>query len=560
MAQVIHGVNNASKNFFLSNYSLTYQLIIINLFTAILGMIFLIIFNYFVISNHKKVDLKIIENISQISKIANYLTETAIVRVQLFNEQCENNTNQNFENNAECEQLILSEPLLDPSITQKYLIQNYLDKDFTILIYDNLKRLFLDTSKIYESKEVIEIDLVNKSKNYDFFNEYKNFYLKRYQDIEDFFVKKNYKDSLKKFYGDTSIVVETSERKSLTSTLHISKDNNLIQKLSIPIIKNESLFGVVLITDILNHKNTQKGINSFNLINLYFIIIIIMFLSSLFFSRSIVRPIKLLSKITQMERDKSKRDILYQYPIRGDEIGILGDDIKNMSDDLKKRVSEIESFAADVSHELKNPLSGLKSSSELLMSGKIDQEKQNLLLSNIDNDIKRMNILISDISNYTLTQAEISREILEETNIVFIIQEFLMSLIEKNDLIDFNCIEKEILININKNKFIQVLHNLFDNAFSYSVDKNRILISLKILNGSCYIYIADQGPGISLDFKEKIFERFYTDRISENRHTGLGLSISRNIIESFDGEIKLITNPFKTHQGACFEIKLPLIR
>ena len=69
-----------------------------------------------------------------------------------------------------------------------------------------------------------------------------------------------------------------------------------------------------------------------------------MFLSSLFFSRSIVRPIKLLSKITQMERDKSKRDILYQYPIRGDEIGILGDDIKNMSDDLKKRVSEIESF------------------------------------------------------------------------------------------------------------------------------------------------------------------------------------------------------------------------
>ena len=130
-----------------------------------------------------------------------------------------------------------------------------------------------------------------------------------------------------------------------------------------------------------------------------------------------------------MERDKSKRDILYQYPIRGDEIGILGDDIKNMSDDLKKRVSEIESFAADVSHELKNPLSGLKSSSELLMSGKIDQEKQNLLLSNIDNDIKRMNILISDISNYTLTQAEISREILEETNIVFIIQEFLMSLI-----------------------------------------------------------------------------------------------------------------------------------
>ena len=165
----------------------------------------------------------------------------------------------------------------------------------------------------------------------------KNFYLKRYQDIEYFFVKKNYKDSLKKFYGDTSIVVETSERKSLTSTLHISKDNNLIQKLSIPIIKNESLFGVVLITDILNHKNTQKGINSFNLINLYFIIIIIMFLSSLFFSRSIVRPIKLLSKITQMERDKSKRDILYQYPIRGDEIGILGDDIKNMSDDLKKK-------------------------------------------------------------------------------------------------------------------------------------------------------------------------------------------------------------------------------
>ena len=108
-------------------------------------------------------------------------------------------------------------------------------------------------------------------------------------------------------------------------------------------------------------------------------------------------------------------------------------------------------------------------------------------------------------------------------------------------------------------KFIQVLHNLFDNAFSYAEAQTKILIDITIRYQQCFINIVDQGPGISFEYKEKIFERFYTDRDKHrNEHTGLGLSISRSIIESFDGSINLNKSLYPGFEGACFEIKLPL--
>ena len=125
--------------------------------------------------------------------------------------------------------------------------------------------------------------------------------------------------------------------------------------------------------------------------------------------------------------------------------------------------------------------------------------------------------------------------------------------------ITIQSIEKEVFISVNKNKLIQVLHNLLDNAFSYAEVKSKILINITAKYHQCYIDIVDQGSGISLKYKEKIFERFYTDRAQfRNEHTGLGLSISRSIIESFDGSINLSKSSYPGFYGACFEIKLPL--
>ena len=178
----------------------------------------------------------------------------------------------------------------------------------------------------------------------------------------------------------------------------------------------------------MNGENNETGLISFNLINIFLIIILVMFSLSILFSQSIIAPIKTLSKIVRSERDKSNKNINeFVYPKRVDEIGILSDDIRSMSDDLKKRINEIETFAADVSHELKNPLASLKSSNELLVNDKISDEKKSLLLKNIQNDIERMNTLITDISSYTLTQVEIDEELFYSFDLVDFIIEFLKS-------------------------------------------------------------------------------------------------------------------------------------
>mgnify|MGYP000297719560 FL=1 len=559
-------MNSFFKKLSLSNYSLTSQILIINFLTAIIGLFFFIIINFFLISTDtdKRFKIKLKQNNKIINQIANYLEESAILRVRLFNETCEENISKDSDyeiknNIQECEDIILSEPQLEPTITQKYVIQNYLDENFIVKIYDESWIVYVDTEEMYLSSDVMELDIENFPENRNFFNVYKNLYLNLFQNIHDFFIKIKLQSFFIDFRGDIFVVQETIKKQLSSSNIYLDSENNITQIISKPIVKNSSVYGVVLIKSILNQDENHISIISFNLINLYFIIILIMFLASLFFSRSLISPIKLLSRITRSEREKSNKKNNLEYPRRKDEIGILGKDISSMSDDLKKRINEIESFASDVSHELKNPLSSLKSSSELLIQNKITEDSKNLLIKNMTKDIERMNILISDISNYTLTQVEIDEEIFEKFDVIVIVEDFIKSLPHNNIKIDFKSNNAPAYIVANKNKLAQVFYNIIHNSFSYSPSKSKILINTIIQDENIIFHIVDQGIGVPLDFKEKIFDRFYTDRLKDkDKHTGLGLSISRKIIESFKGSINLIENHYEIYQGACFEIKLPL--
>ena len=559
-------MNSFFKKLSLSNYSLTSQILIINFLTAIIGLFFFIIINFFLISTDtdKRFKIKLKQNNKIINQIANYLEESAILRVRLFNETCEENISKDSDyeiknNIQECEDIILSEPQLEPTITQKYVIQNYLDENFIVKIYDESWIVYVDTEEMYLSSDVMELDIENFPENRNFFNVYKNLYLNLFQNIHDFFIKIKLQSFFIDFRGDIFVVQETIKKQLSSSNIYLDSENNITQIISKPIVKNSSVYGVVLIKSILNQDENHISIISFNLINLYFIIILIMFLASLFFSRSLISPIKLLSRITRFEREKSNKKNNLEYPRRKDEIGILGKDISSMSDDLKKRINEIESFASDVSHELKNPLSSLKSSSELLIQNKITEDSKNLLIKNMTKDIERMNILISDISNYTLTQVEIDEEIFEKFDVIVIVEDFIKSLPHNNIKIDFKSNNAPAYIVANKNKLAQVFYNIIHNSFSYSPSKSKILINTIIQDENIIFHIVDQGIGVPLDFKEKIFDRFYTDRLKDkDKHTGLGLSISRKIIESFKGSINLIENHYEIYQGACFEIKLPL--
>jgi two-component system sensor histidine kinase ChvG len=233
-----------------------------------------------------------------------------------------------------------------------------------------------------------------------------------------------------------------------------------------------------------------------------------------------------------------------------------------MSLGLKSQIEQLEKFSADVSHELKNPLTSFQSAIDLIDSNNIDEDKKNLLINNIKNDLKRMNQLITDISNFTRLKAEIElekNEYIKLNNFFDEIPEIFTNNNKEVKLIFIKHSENfEILAN--KNKLIQVFINLIENSISLSPDSSKILIQLdKVDEKFISLRFYDQGKGVDLKDSEKIFERFYSDR-QENikNHTGLGLSIAREIIEHMHGSISLDKSDKSDYPGACFLITLPI--
>ncbi len=581
MAQAIRGVSNNTKKISLSNYSLTTQIIIINILTALLGCIFLLLINYLLISNNNNLDKQINNIASDLNRITIFLSNNAIKRVPQFNvENCDINSS-NAE--TECGEKFFSDPQLDPTLTQKYLLENYLYGIHKVKIYDDSWIRYADTEDIFISEDVVEIDNKQTLSNLDIFlsrkgsdedkitenkdslfNKYKENYLDLFNNLQKYFNNKFLsKIGVGKYKSEILLVQETIKKIANVSYLYKDENQDTILVSSAPIIKSGNTYGVAIVSGILKSENNESGLISFNLINLFIIIIFIMFFLSLLFSQSIVSPIKILSKILRSERDKSnKKNNKLTYPERNDEIGILSEDIRGMSEDLKNRISEIEGFAADVSHELKNPLASLKSSNELLVENKISNEKKYLLLRNMQKDIDRMNVLITDISRYTLTQVEIDEELFYNFDVVEFLNDFLEPYFTntKNIKINFEFEKKISMINANKDKLAQVLSNLIDNSLSYSPQNSEILIEQKTTDKDVIISFFDQGSGINASLKNKIFERFYTDReVNQDKHSGLGLSIAKKIIESFSGSLKLNNVKSEKYFGACFSIILPLI-
>ena len=581
MAQAIPGVNNNIKKISLSNYSLTTQIIIINILTASLGCIFLLLINYLLISNNNNLDKQIDNIANDLNRITIFLSNNAIKRVSQFNvENCDFNSNST---ESECGEKFFSDPQLDPTLTQKYLLENYLHGVHKVKIYDNSWIRYADTEDIYISEDVVEIDNKQTLSNLDIFlsrkgadedkitenknslfNKYKENYLDLFNNLQKYFNNKFLsKIGVGKYKSEILLVQETIKKTADVSYLYKDENQNTILVSSAPIVKNNNTYGVAIVSGVLKSENNEVGLISFNLINLFIIIIFIMFFLSLLFSQSIVSPIKILSKILRSERNKSnKKNNKLTYPERNDEIGILSEDIRGMSEDLKKRISEIEGLAADVSHELKNPLASLKSSNELLMENKISNEKKYLLLKNMQKDIDRMNVLITDISSYTLTQVEIDEELFYNFDVIEFLNDFLEPYFTnpKNIKINFKFEKKTSMINANKDKLAQVFSNLIDNSLSYSPQNSEILIEQKTTDKDVIVSFFDQGPGVNARLNNKIFERFYTDReVNQGKHSGLGLSIAKKIIESFSGSLKLNNVKSEKYFGACFSIILPLI-
>lgn len=537
------------NKFSLSYYSLTAQVIIINLITATIGLLFIYFFNVYLLNSNKNID-NLINNINnQISDIANYIENNAIIKVPQFNEDTG-------------ELLFSFEPQLDPYTSQLFVESKYLKQLNNIKIFNTDLVKYVDTENLYINEDVIEINVNEFQKENNFYSQYRKIYYNFYNNLQDKFNKEKLKNIIEPKKNEISLIIETIKNKKSLFRIYTEENGGLFANAIYPLIKNNNIYGVVLIESPLIENDTSYANISFIIWNLFLIIILSMFIISIFFMRSIIHPIKILSSLAKLEQSKYKLPLNdLQYPIRNDEIGGLSYNIKNMSSQLKQRINELENFAADVAHELKNPLASLKSSSELLADNKIQLKNRKLLFSNINQDLDKMNRLISDISNYTRTQAEVEKQNFDEFDLIEFINnlESTFSQNKKSIKINFDLNDSVLFIQTNLDKLAQVFINLLENAISFSPPNSKILIKQLRQNDKVIIFVVDQGKGIKKSLKNKIFDRFYTDRkVPTHQHTGLGLSISKKIIENFGGSLELSIAKIDGYKGACFKLEMPI--
>ena len=297
-----------------------------------------------------------------------------------------------------------------------------------------------------------------------------------------------------------------------------------------------------------------------------------------YLSRSIIGPIIKLSRRANMVRLSKDAisgknltpDGSFAMPEllgRRDEIGTLARDLTAMTDELQSRMKTTASFAADVSHEIKNPLTSLRSAVETMGLIK-DEAKQQRLMAIIVDDVARLDRLISDISAASRLDEDLSSAEFMTTDI----GELLQSFVDNRQLTStgavrlvYNRPSTKVVATLAQNRFVQVLDNVLANAASFSPNGGKITINLTQENNMTVITIDDEGQGIPSSKLDTIFDRFYTERPSGEefgRHSGLGLSISRQIAHAHGGDITASNhnNDVNTDGGgARITITLPMV-
>lgn len=294
--------------------------------------------------------------------------------------------------------------------------------------------------------------------------------------------------------------------------------------------------------------------------------ILVSVLLSLFLARTIVRPLRRIALAAHRVRLGKAREVrVPRLPSRRDEIGLLARSVSDMSQSLRQRIDNIEAFAADVTHELKNPLASLRSAIDGLDNVK-DAKLRSRLTQVAREDVIRLDRLISDISEAARTDAELARARFERVDLGPLVEQLVKSWEtrrEKGDArIAFARPRKESAVVMgDPGRLARAVDNLIDNAVSFSPPGGLVEIAVAHVGPNVRIRIDDEGPGVPAHAREAIFHRFHSIRPEDEdfgRHSGLGLAIAKAIVEGHDGEISVYDRD-DAPSGARFIISLPSV-
>ena len=347
--------------------------------------------------------------------------------------------------------------------------------------------------------------------------------------------------------------------------------HGLILSAAVPVRQYKQVLGAVMVSK--SSADLEKQVNSVRteILELVLFTLAVTILLSSYLAWTIAQPVRRLAEAAYKVRHGNGRKVdIPDFSRRRDEIGELSVALADMTGALWRRMDAIERFAADVAHELKNPLSSLRSAVETVARIQ-DPDKQRRLMAIIHHDVERLDRLISDISDASRLDAEMSR--LERAPVA--LATMLGTLVEIHDA---TCEDEgprltlelpdgldPLMVEGKEGRLVQVFQNLIGNALSFSPKAGRIAIRAEHDGDVLVVTIEDDGPGIPEGKLEAIFDRFYTERPAGEKfgtHSGLGLSISKQIVEAHGGRITADNRHDEAGAiaGARFAIRLPAVR
>jgi two-component system, OmpR family, sensor histidine kinase ChvG len=335
------------------------------------------------------------------------------------------------------------------------------------------------------------------------------------------------------------------------SVVRVNDAREIIVSVAVPVQRYDSVLGSLVLStrggEIDAVLRNERKIVLFT----FLVAAMVAILLSVALAGHIAEPIRrLASSAEHVRRGVNRRIMIPDFTSRRDEIGHLSGALRDMTNSLYNRIDAIEAFAADVAHELKNPLTSLRSAVETFAYTRNDEQRARLIAI-ITDDVKRLDRLITDISDASRLDAELVRSQAEPVDMAQLLST-VVSLCQEtrrpgepgvtlNVVPPAKGIDPKTAFTVlgHDNRLGQVVRNLLDNGRSFSPPDSTVTVRLRRNARFVEIRVEDEGPGLNADNLETIFQRFYTDRPegSFGKNSGLGLSISKQIVEAYKGEI-----------------------
>lgn len=338
--------------------------------------------------------------------------------------------------------------------------------------------------------------------------------------------------------------------------------DQIVLAVSLPIQDLRVVRGALLMTTLGGRIDEEIKEVQWNFLKLFSVVMLITIVLGIYLSRSITRPIgQLAFAARQVRANAVSSEPLAKLPMRGDEIGDLSTALREMTEELQARITATAGFAADVAHELKNPLTSLRSAVETV-ARLDDPAQQRKLMDVILADVKRLDRLISDISFASRVDAELANMPGDEQDFVQLCENWVAMAKDRYPAVqlDWSGPALALPVQIHASRIVQILDNLLANAISFNPADEPLGLTLAAQDGQAVFSLCDRGPGIPAGKLDTIFDRFYSERPPEEAfgtHSGLGLSIARQIAEAHGGQLSARN---RQSGGSCFVLTLPLAK